>query len=186
MRPVRQTSAGFTSIALSTPTPTVKPRVVVAGGRAPYPPAVLLTETLLIATLFTTQPTPDQVKAVFDYHYQGQGQELVLSDALLCKTIEKKDKARKNDCVETYGASADKGELVQIYLMGVLPKGAKADLMIQAVHEGVVRSTKDVTMEGSYIRSRTWTGFSLKKPGTWEFRVMQGTKVLKTLTLEAT
>ncbi len=146
---------------------------------------MLLNQTLLIATLFAAPPTSDQVKAVFDYHYQGQGQELVLADAVLCKTIEKKDKARKNDCAETYGSSAAKGDTVLVYLTGVLPKGAKTELMIQAVHEGVVRTTKDVTLEGKYIRARTWKGFGVRKTGAWEFRIIQGSKTIRTLKLNA-
>lgn len=138
-----------------------------------------------MATLFSAQPTSDQVKAVFDYHYSGAGQELVLADVVLCKTIEKKDKATRNDCKETFAATASKGETVLVYLTGVLPKGAKTEIMIQAVHEGVVRSTKDVTLEGKYFRTRTWKGFGLSKTGAWEFRVIQGSKTIKTLKVTA-
>ena len=146
---------------------------------------MLLTQALLLTTLTAAAPSSEAVKSVFDHFYHGQGQGLVLGQAELCKKIEKADKERRNDCVESFGASAAKGDLVNVYLVGVVPKGDKAELMIQASHEGIVRTTKDVTLEGKYIRARTWRGFKLTKPGKWEFKVIEGSKVLQTMAITA-
>ncbi|MEO1335931.1 MAG: hypothetical protein AAFV29_09800, partial [Myxococcota bacterium] len=120
---------------------------------------------LVAAALVTgqTEPSPSDVKTVIDYYYGGS--KMVLFNAYLCKTIEKKDKDTKNDCKETFGSTADKGERAYVYLSAMVPRTMKSNVMIQASHNGVVRATKDIVLAGNWIRSRAWRGFTLRKPG---------------------
>lgn len=145
----------------------------------------MLQAATILALSLTSAPTGDQVKSVLDYFYNGQGQPAILADANLCQTIEKKAKDRKFDCLATYGTTAKKGDTVNVYLTFLVPKGDQAELMVQALHNGVVRSTKDVTVKGGGIRTRTWRAFTLKKPGKWEFKVLKGSEAIKTLTITA-
>ncbi len=145
----------------------------------------MLQAATLIALSLTAAPTGDQVKSVLDYFYMGQGQPAILADANLCQTNEKKVKERKFDCTTAFGTSAKKGETVNVYLTFLVPKGDEAEFMVQSLHNGVVRSTKDVTVKGGSIRSRTWRAFTLKKAGKWEFKVLKGTEVIKTLSITA-
>ncbi|MEM7674770.1 MAG: hypothetical protein AAF449_02075, partial [Myxococcota bacterium] len=59
------------------------------------------------------------------------------------------------------------------------------NIMIQASHNGVVRTTKDIVLAGNWIRSRAWRGFALTKPGSWSFKILddQG-NTLKQLAIE--
>ncbi len=145
----------------------------------------MLTTTLIALTLTAAPPTPDAAKSVIDFFYNGQGQPPVLVEGVLCKDVEKKNKETKFDCNEAFGAEASKGETVNVHLTYLVPKGDEKELMIQAVHDGVVRATKDVKIKGQGLRTRTWRAFTLKKEGKWEFKVLDGATVLKTFTIEA-
>jgi hypothetical protein len=146
---------------------------------------MLNTTVLLSLALHAAPPTGDQVKSVLDYFYNGQGKPAILVDAVLCKDIERKNKDTKYDCNETFGDSADKGATVNVYLTFLVPKGDSAEFMVQAVLDGVVRSTKDVEVKGQGIRSRTWKAFTLKKEGKWEFKVLSGADAIKTVSITA-
>ena len=137
----------------------------------------------MVATLISTQPTPEQVKAVLDHYFLGTG--VVLADAVLCKTIEKEDEVTKWDCKEAYGLRAVKGDTVFVYLTFLVPKGETKDLMIQAAHDGTVRTTKDITVKGTYFRHRLFRAFTLQKLGRWDFHIRDADEVLHTLSIEA-
>lgn len=145
----------------------------------------MLSATLVALTLTAAPPTPEAAKSVIDFFYEGQGQAPVLVEAILCKDIEKKNKDTKFDCLSTFEGKVGKSDTVNVYLTFLVPKGDEKELMIQASHEGVVRATKDVKIKGQGLRTRTWRGFSASKPGTWEFKVLDGATVLKTLTIDA-
>ncbi len=145
----------------------------------------MLSATLLALTLTSAPPSPEAAKSVIEFFYDGQGQAPVLADAVLCKDIERKDKDKKFDCLAKYGATVPQGETVNVYLTYVIPHGDEKELMIQASHEGVVRATKDVKIKGQGLRTRTWRGFKVSKPGKWEFKVLDGATVTKTLTITA-
>ena len=143
---------------------------------------MLTSQILLLATLSTAQPTPDQIKAVFEYHYGGEG-DPILADAFLCSEMEKKKKETKWDCLTKTGESTAKGDTVNVYMYFLVPKGTEKELMVQALHNGVVRQTKDFTIKGRWLRERTWKGFTLRKTGKWEFKIRNGETVLKSVTV---
>ena len=139
-----------------------------------------------ITALAIAQPAPEQIKAVWDYHLKGQGKGPILVDAILCKTVEQKAADTKFECAEPLGESVPKDTLVNVWLAFLLPKGdAVESVVVQAVLDGQVRETKDLKLKGETIRTRTWTAFSLRKAGNWEFRVMDKDKVLKTLSIKS-
>ena len=135
----------------------------------------------LFVGLVTAAPSSEEVRAVYDHYLNGSG--VVLADVLLCKTVEKKDPKRKYECAEVYGTQVEKGKLVNVYLTALVPKDEKVSLMVQALHEGVVRSTKDIELDGRTLRRRTWKGFSVTKTGAWTFVVRNGDEVLKELSI---
>lgn len=145
---------------------------------------MLTAQTLLLTALTVSQPSPDHVKSVFEHYYQGEG-AIVLADAYLCSDIEKKKKDTKYDCLLQAGAEGAKGDQVYVYMTFLVPKGMEKDLMVQAIHNGVVRQTRDFKVKGSFIRARSWRRFSLKKSGTWEFKILDGATELKTLRISA-
>lgn len=146
---------------------------------------MLNTTLLLSLALQAAPPTGEQVKSVLDYFYNGQGQPPILVDAVLCKDIERKNKETKFNCNEAFGDTGSKGDTVNVHMTFLVPKGDEAEMMVQAVLDGVVRSTKDFKVKGGSMRNRTWKAFTLKKPGKWEFRILKGSETIKTLAITA-
>jgi len=139
-----------------------------------------------ITALAIAQPAPEQIKAVWDYYQKGQGKGAILADAVLCKTVEQKAADTKFECAEPLGESAPKDTLVNVWVAFLVPKGDTVEsVVVQALLDGQVRETKDLKLKGETNRTRTWTAFSLKKAGKWEFRVMDKDKVLKSLSITA-
>lgn len=136
----------------------------------------------MLFALQLAQPTPEAAKAVFDHYYQGQGKGVVLAEAFLCAEIADKGKENKFDCTKRIEGAAPKGS-VNVYLVMLVPEGDKRDLMIQSTLDGVVRETKDVTVEGKGMRTRAWKTMSVGKAGKWELKVLDGEKTLATLPL---
>lgn len=143
----------------------------------------MLVPALLAAALISAPPTEEAVKAVFDHFYSGS--ELVLADVVLCKEIEQEDKKRKYECNETFEEKAEVGATVYVYLTALVPRETTHEIMVQALHEGMVRTTKDLTMKGSkhVPRGRKFARFVASKPGTWQFTVRNEATVLKTVQL---
>lgn len=145
---------------------------------------MLISQTLFALAMSISQPTSDQVNSVFEHYWDGEG-DTILADALLCSEIERKKKETKFDCITAAANTVNKGDRVNVYMTFLVPKGQEKELMVQATHNGVVRETRDVTVKGKFIRARTWKTFSLRKSGTWEFKIIDGARVLKTLTVQA-
>jgi hypothetical protein len=142
----------------------------------------------LTAQLWVAAPTPEQVKEVFDHFWAGQGKGAILADAVLCKNVQQNKKDPKFlECIEPAGEAVSKGDSLHVYVTFLIPNGDKIEsVTVQAVHEGQVRETHDLALKGDFIRTRTWTTFKVSKPGKWEFRVQDGDKTLKTLSVNAT
>lgn len=136
----------------------------------------------LLAALHLAQPTPEAAKAVFDHYYTGQGKGVVLAEAFLCAEIADQKKENKYDCTKRIEGTAPKGS-VNVYLVMLVPEGDKKDLMVQSTLDGVVRETKDVTVEGKGMRTRVWKSIALGKAGKWELKVLDGDKTLASLPL---
>lgn len=140
----------------------------------------------MVLSLSVSQPAPDAIKSVWEHFYKGQGKGAVLADAVLCKTVEQKDKEKKFDCAEEQGDTAKKGDTVNVWVAFLVPQGDKIEtITVQALLDGQVRETKDLQLKGESWRSRTWAAFSLKKAGKWEFKVNDGDKTLKSLSVTA-
>ncbi len=146
---------------------------------------MLLTTLLLTTSIYAGQvpePSAKEVKTVLDYYYQGE--RPILAEVYLCAKVEEKDKETKHNCVERFGSTAAKGDVVYVYIVAMVPRKQKGELMVQAIHDGVVRSTKDITLTGRWFRSRAWRAFALRKPGKWDFKVLGGSgKILRQMTV---
>jgi hypothetical protein len=141
----------------------------------------------LAFSMTISQPSPESIKSVWDHFYKGQGKGAVLGEAILCKKVEQKVKETKFDCVEEMGESAAKGDTVNVWVAFLVPKDDMIEtITVQALHEGQIRETKDLKLKGESPRTRTWSAFTLKKAGKWEFKIQDGDKVLKTLSINAT
>ena len=128
-------------------------------------------------------PSPEAVKSVFDHFYTGT--EVVVAEVFLCKDIEVKDKEHLYDCNVTFEDKAAKGDKVAVYVIALVPRSVEKELTIQALHDGVVRTTKDMVLKGNknLPRKRRYARFVVSKPGNWSFIVRDGSQIIEQKTL---
>lgn len=124
-------------------------------------------------------PTAEEIKRVLDYQENGKDRGPALLDLVPCTKVDlTKGSATAFTCIEPITAAVKKGSVVQVWTQWFCPKGGKyEDVSIQAVLDGQVRNTVDITVEG-LARTRTWRQFTVSKAGKWQFKVLQGGKEL--------
>ena len=132
------------------------------------------------------KPTPDAVKAFWNFYFNGKGQGLVLGDAKLCLEVAK-DGPNKSDCSKEVPAEGVKpGTMVNVWQSYLVPSGDNIeDISIQLKLGDRIRETKDVKANGGSIRYRSWNAFRIPKAGKWTFTITRGSETLKTLELTA-
>lgn len=137
------------------------------------------------ATPAEPPPPADEIKRVMDYQEHGKDRGPALLDLVACTKVDNtKGSDTVNTCIEPVSGPVKKGTTVFAWTLWFCPKGGKyEDVMIQFVHEGQVRSTVDVTIQG-LARTRTWRGYSLTKPGKWEIKILKGDKELGGTTVQ--
>jgi hypothetical protein len=148
--------------------------------------ALLLLSLVGTASL-ADPPSPDTVKATWEFFYKGKGSGLVLADAKLCLEVSQKGED-KFECTKEVPAEGVKaGATVHVWQAYLVPQGDTVDdVTVQSKQGDLVRETKDVKVTGEGWRSRTWTTFHVGKAGTWSFIVNRGANALKTFTLTVT
>jgi len=130
-------------------------------------------------------PTAEEIKKVTEFYEKGQGQGIVLVDAVACLEVEKD--GDRNCAKEVPPEGVKAGTMVNLWQMYTLPKGdAVEDITVQVKLGEQVRETKDVAkIEGKAMLRRTWTGVTLKKPGNYTFVIMRGADTLKSISVVA-
>jgi len=124
-------------------------------------------------------PPADEIKRVMDYQENGKDRGPALLELVACAKVDNtKGSPTANTCVEPVSGPVKKGTTVFAWTLWFCPRDGKyEDVSIQFLHEGQVRSTVDVTIQG-LARTRTWRGYSLTKPGKWEIKILRGDKEL--------
>ena len=127
-----------------------------------------------------TAPSPDEIKRVSAYYYGGKELGPILVDLKPCTKVDsEKESATKSECLESVSAPVKKNTTIQAWMLWMVPDGGNYDdVRVQFLHNGEVRSTKDVKLTGPAMRSRTWPAITVNKPGKWEIKVMRGDKEL--------
>lgn len=140
---------------------------------------------LSISSSVFAKPSPETVKEVLEFYYNGKGQGAVLVDTLLCNDVAREGE-NKNDCVGPIDGDVTVGESVYVWMLYMVPQGEKVNnILLQANYKGLTRSTKDIDLVGS-IRYRTWKKVNLNRAGTWELKIIEDADdvtVLKSITV---
>lgn len=120
-------------------------------------------------------PSPDAIKLVLDYYYNGKARGPALLDFKACLKIDTaKDSPTKNECAEVATAPVKKNTVVQAWTLWYVPEGGNYDdITIQCLHQGQVRSTVDLTLNAAG-RSRSWRSCTMSKSGQWTFKITRG------------
>lgn len=123
----------------------------------------------------TTAPTADEARKVIDFFFDGQNQGPLLVDFTACLKVDtEKDSETRHSCVEPVTGPVAKDTIVSAWMRWMVPRGGEYDdVVVQVLHNGVVRQTKDVTLKEAF-RTRTYRSVRLSKSGTWELKVMRG------------
>lgn len=155
---------------------------MLVGGLGVAMPGLVLAQAAAVAA-----PTPEAVKSVWEFQRKGQGSGLVLADSRLCLELQK-DGPDKNECATAVPAEGVKaGTTINVWQAYLIPNGDTIeDLTVQVKQGDTVRETKDIKpIKGEGWRTRTWTGVTIKKPGSWTLSIMRGDKVLASHTVKA-
>jgi len=125
-------------------------------------------------------PDADAVQKVWEYYYRGQGAGPVLVRLTPCLRVDtEKGSDTQYECLEPLRGTAKKGTTVSAWMSWLVPSGDKVeDLMVQWEFNGVVRSTRDLKVNGRGFRYRTYLSKTLNKAGRWAVIVRRGEAVL--------
>ena len=123
-------------------------------------------------------PSPDTVKDVVDYYYNGQKEGPILTDSKLCKVI------KDLECGDTLDANAvSLGSVVNVWMQFFVPYGATYDdIIVEYKHEGVPRHLTAYKVQGS-IRYRVADKYKVDKSGKWTITIKRGITSLKEFTI---
>ena len=124
-------------------------------------------------------PVSKDIRNVVDYFYNGQSKGPILVDFIPCQEVIVDKKSDQNyECKQRAKGTVKKGTKVTAWTSWFVPeKGLYNDIMIQFAHDGLVRSTKDINLNGG-IRKRAFRTITLSKEGPWELRVLKGNKII--------
>ena len=120
-------------------------------------------------------PPADEIKRVLDYQENGKDRGPALLDLVPCLKVDSTKNAPTSfTCLEPVKGAVKKGTTVNAWTQWFCPRGGKyEDITFQWLHEGQIRSTTDITVEG-LARTRTWRAQTLGKPGKWQVKVLRG------------
>lgn len=126
-----------------------------------------------------TPPTIGEIKRVVDFYHKGNKSGPVLVQLVPCLKVDtRKESKTQYDCRRTAGSKVPVGTSIWAWTQWFVPKnGVYNDVMIQFLHNGMVRTTKDISLVGG-TRMRAFRSEKLKKKGIWELRVIRGKKLL--------
>lgn len=129
--------------------------------------------------LAVTTPKIKEVRNVMEYYYNGEKSGPILMQLLPCLNIDqRKNSKTQYECNKPAPSTIKKGTTISAWTSWFVPKSGKYDnIMIQFVHDGIVRSTKDVMLVGG-TRKRAYRSEKLSKSGRWEIRVLKGKRVI--------
>lgn len=149
--------------------------------------ATIVLALLIPAAAHAEKPDPTTAWNVVSYYFNGADEGPLLMDSKLCLDVDtEKGSETRWECVKPAGDSVPKGTTVSAWTKWLVPKGGDYDdIMIQFVHEGMVRTTKDVKLTES-LRMRTFRSDKLSKAGAWEIRILRGGEPVKKYTITVT
>lgn len=133
----------------------------------------LLLMTLPFSLFALEKPKPDEARKVVNYFYGGN--DPILMEHLLCKSIGKNG-AQKNECVDEVDPERiDKGEKVYLWMKFLVPSEKKAKLLVQFSCKRRVLKTSEPIVTSAY-RYRTWLSLPTKRAGSCNITIEQERK----------
>jgi len=134
-------------------------------------------------------PSPEEAQRFLDFYCNGQDRGVVLAEARICTDVPR-DGNRAYACVgEVAPDAVQTDQSYYLRMVFVVPQGmTDVPIVVQYAHQGTTRDEDEVTVSGS-IRYRTWTVFTLREAGPWQFQIARvtdaGPESLRTLDVQA-
>jgi len=146
---------------------------------------VMLSGTTALAGDSTQTPSPASVKALWDFYSNGWTNQAVVGEFKLCLEVDTERKsATRFECSQAAAGTLEQGTRVYAWLAYLMPKGSETeDVMVQFKHNGIVRTTHDLTLKGKFMRNRSYTSHKLNKSGEWQIVVLQNGAELASATV---
>ena len=114
-----------------------------------------------------------------DYYFKGEKKGPILINLNLCEKVDRrKDSNTKFECLKSATSKIKVNSALTAWTSWFVPQNGKYDdIMIQFIHNGMVRTTKDVTLTGG-LRLRAFRTEQITKKGKWEIRVLRKKKII--------
>lgn len=134
-------------------------------------------------------PSPQEARRFLDFYYNGQDRGVVLADVRVCTDVPR-DGDQAYACVgEVAPDAVQTDQSYYLRMVFVVPQGLEdVPIAVRYIRQGTPRDMDEVTVSGS-IRYRTWTVFTLREAGPWQFQIARvtdtGTEGLRTLDVQA-
>lgn len=136
---------------------------------------LLLIITLCIPLLAQAKPSPEEVKNVIDYYFNGQDQGVVLADVKLCDEVYTEGE-QKNECMDERGATTlAVGDKTYLWMLFMVP--SKLDpqhIIIQLNRDDITLDVKNITITNS-LRYRARSKIAFRNPGDWQVKILHDT-----------
>lgn len=131
-------------------------------------------------------PSPQEIRKVSKYYYEGKAQGPILVDLKACTKIDfDKGSPTQNECVEEVKDTVPKGTQVHAWTLWLVPEGGQYDdAALEYVYEGEVRASIHLNLT-SALRSRAFRATALTRTGKWQVRVVRKGTVLGSVSLVA-
>jgi hypothetical protein len=129
-------------------------------------------------------PPADEIKRVLDYYYNGKDRGPALLDLKACLKVDgSKGSPTAFECTEEVKGPVKVNTMVHGWTAWYVPKGASYDdVELQFLHEGQVRQTLDIKLDGEG-RTRTWRTQQMTKKGRWTIQVVRKGTVMGSVTV---
>jgi len=149
---------------------------------------IVLSIALLVSSLAHGKPSPEVVKQVVDFYFQGQEQGVVLADTKLCDNVYTKGE-QNNECMaERPDNTLSRGEETNVWMLFMVPNKLEPQkILVQLNHRGMTMSVQRASI-ASALRYRIWKKVKPDRAGDWTVKIFhdRGDKVelLKEMTLK--
>ncbi len=142
---------------------------------------------LLVSANAFAKPSPEVVKQVVDFYFDGQDQGVVLAHTKLCDNVYTKGE-HNNECMdERADNTLTLGEQTNVWMLFMVPnKVEPQSIMVQLNHRGMTMSVQRAKI-ASALRYRIWRKIKPDRAGDWTVKILHDrgdeVELLKEMTL---
>jgi hypothetical protein len=136
---------------------------------------ILLKSFLLLTFLISSawaldKPTQEETRKVVDYYLQGQKKGPLLAHFQVCSEMGQEGKQDDVLCKDPL-KQVSQNEETYVGMMFMVPKGTNEEIILQLEHEGLVRMTREFSVDDAMVY-RVFQKVTFNKPGVWTAKIL--------------